>query len=197
MNRQYISALLLFAAAVIVVIVLVYPTYQVTLLSSQELLKRQKEFETQSSLVQELSRLKTKYKEVEPQLSRLFTLLPALGPTSIPELFIELEGLTAQNGLLLEKVSFSLAKSPTPQGGDTERTAFKTITAQIALKGSYQGLKNFAKAVETNEHLMDIASVSLTAPKGSTEEEGEKGKESAEEARGVLSYTMSIVAYYQ
>jgi len=64
---------------------------------------------------------------------------------------IQMETMASQNNLILKSINF------------TENTS--SITAQTALAGTYQALKNYLKALENNLRLMDIVNLNFQAPK--------------------------------
>ena len=187
MDRRYLIAVLFFTVAVVCAVVLLYPKYQQVTVSSRAADQLQADFEAHAALVQEIGRLKVQYREAEDEVGRVVKLLPALGAKSVPELFIELEGIAAQNGLLIETIVFG--------GSKEEEKPYKLVQAELALKGSYASFKNFMRAVELNEHLMDITQISLAVSVSSTAEK--EGGGAAAAAGEQFAFKVSLNAYYQ
>ena len=192
MDRRYIIASLFFIIAAIVAVMLVYPKYQTVSVAAKAADEKQKEFDSQMVLVQDISRLKSQYNAVKEEFKRVNALIPEYGEKSIAALFIELEGLTSRNGVLLESISFGQSKTL----GKGQEKKYRTINAGIALKGDYQSFKNFLRGIETSEHLMDITSISVNVIQEEKEGEGEEDKVSAN-TQQILSFKIEITAYYQ
>ena len=192
MDRRYIIASLFFIIAAIVAVMLVYPKYQTVSVAAKAADEKQKEFDSQMVLVQDISRLKSQYNAVKEEFKRVNALIPEYGEKSIAALFIELEGLTSRNGVLLESISFGQSKTL----GKGQEKKYRTINAGIALKGDYQSFKNFLRGIETSEHLMDSTSISVNVIQEEKEGEGEEDKVSAN-TQQILSFKIEITAYYQ
>ena len=111
MDRRYIIASLFFIIAAIVAGMLVYPKYQGVSLATKVADEKQKEFDSQMVLVQDISRLKSQYNAVKEEFKRVNALIPEYGEKSTAALFVELEGLTSRNGVLLESISFGQSKT--------------------------------------------------------------------------------------
>lgn len=186
MDRRYLIASLFFIIAAVIAVVLVYPQYQGMALSAQTANEKQKEFDSQTALVQDISRLKSQYKEVKEEFVRVVSLLPVYNEGSTANLFVELEELAARNGMLLDTVSFSQSKVL----GKEKEKRYQTVNAKLSLKGDYGSFKNFMRAVETHEHLMDITLISVSATK-------EKKEKDAIVAQSAISFIVDIDAYYQ
>ncbi len=192
MDRRYIIASLFFIIAAIVAGMLVYPKYQGVSLATKVADEKQKEFDSQMVLVQDISRLKSQYNAVKEEFKRVNALIPEYGEKSTAALFVELEGLTSRNGVLLESISFGQSKTL----GKGQEKGYRAISAGVALKGDYQSFKNFLRGIETSEHLMDITSVSVSVIREEKEGEGEEGEVSAN-TQQILSFKIEINAYYQ
>ncbi|MBI5912835.1 type 4a pilus biogenesis protein PilO [Candidatus Azambacteria bacterium] len=190
MDRRYLIASLFFIVAAVVAVVLVYPKYQVMSSSARIADEKQKEFDSQIALVQDISRLKSQYNEAKEEFGRVGVLIPAHSEGSAANLFVELEGLASRNGILLETISFGQSKT---LGKEKEKRHF-TINAKLSLKGDYRSLKNFVRAIETSEHLMDVVLISVSA----VQEEKKEGKsEGGAAPEQPLSLKVDIDAYYQ
>lgn len=190
MDRRYLIASLFFIIAAIVAVMLVYPKYQAMSEAVAAADEKQKEFDSQVVLAQDISRLKSQYNEVKEEFKRVDALIPEYEEKSIAALFVELEGLTSRSGVLLESVSFGQSKTL----GKVQEKGFRTINANLSLKADYQSFKNFLRATETSEHLMDITSVSVNATQAKKEDEESEG---SADTRQILLFKTDINAYYQ
>lgn len=197
MDRRYIIAGLFFVAAVIVAVVLAYPRFQVVQISSRLVAEKQNELEAQMVLVQEISRLRSQQRQMEGQIAQMNDLLPVFTKKSVSDLFVELEGIAAESGLLMDAISFSEAKEQPQKGKEkqTVTTVYKTIAAQLKMKGEYRDFKNFVRMIETNKHLMDITLASIVATP--IEQKDAESGSSDEVEKIPPTYSVTIYAYYQ
>lgn len=196
MDRRYLIAGLFFIAAVIMAVVLVYPKFQVIQISSQLVDEKQNEFDAQMVLVQEISRLRTQQKQMTEEVAVMVDLLPVFTKKSVSDLFIELESIAAESGLLLDTISFTETKDQTQKDpGKTAGSAMhKTVLAQLRMKGEYRDFKNFVRMIETNKHLMDITIASIGA---ASEAQTNAGAPASEKTKNPPTYSVTIRAYYQ
>ncbi len=190
MDRRYLVASLFFIVTAVIAVVLVYPKYQAMGSLARSADEKQKEFDSQIALVQDISRLKSQYNEVKAEFGRVGVFIPVHDEGSVANLFVELEGLTSRNGVLLEAVSFGQSKTI----GKEKEKKYYTINANLSLKGDYRSIKNFIRATETSEHLMGVIHISVSA--GAEEKkEGEKAEEAV--IQQALSVKIDVDAYYQ
>lgn len=199
MDRRYLIAGLFFAAAAIIAIVLAYPKYQVMQLSSQLVADKQNEFTAQNVLVQEISKLKSQQKQMMDEIADVADFLPVFTAKSVPDLFVELEASAAENGLLMDTVNFSMQKAQPPgaQGKTASAELHKMITAELKMKGEYRDIKNFAKTIETNKHLMDIVTATISAQVVSAHDTAKGENAPQDTSKNVPAYAITIRAYYQ
>lgn len=200
MDRRYIIAGLFFFASVILAVVLVYPKYQVVQISSRLVEEKANEFEAQMVLVQEISRLRSQQKQMTEEIAHMEDLLPTLTKKSVADLFIELESIAAESGLLLDTISFAEEKEQAQKAGQKQASAkmYKTISAQLRMQGEYRDLKNFVRIIEKNKHLMDIMNVSIST--ASSVGEAQKSGTTSEKSQTITvlpSFAIMIRAYYQ
>ncbi|MCR4322628.1 MAG: type 4a pilus biogenesis protein PilO [Candidatus Azambacteria bacterium] len=186
MDRRYLVAGLFFVVAMIIATMLVYPKYQAMRSSGQIAVERQRAFDSQIALAQDINRLKSQYKEVKKEFAVVEQLIPLYDEQSDANLFVELEGLTARSGVLLDAISFSKNKTI----GKQVEKRYHTTNAQISLKSDYRSFKNFMRSIETSGHLMDLTLISVSAAGG----EGEDGADATQQ---LLTMKISIDAYYQ
>ena len=204
MSSKYLSAGLIFIAAVIVGVVLVYPKYQTFRVSGKAVEEKQGELDAQAALINEINKTKSKYKKAEDDLLKVADLLPALGPKSVSELFVELESIASESGVLIQTINFGSALE---QKDGKPAKGYKTIDARLSVVASYGAFKKFAATVEKNQHLMDITDITVTKSAAQKKEEavksGVEGVENIEapaEAKpeeAVFNYSVTLNAYYQ
>ena len=200
MDRRYIIAGLFFFASVILAVVLVYPKYQVVQISMRLVEEKANEYEAQMVLVQEISRLRSQQKQMTEEIAHMEDLLPTLTKKSVADLFIELESIAAESGLLLDTISFSEEKEQAQKAGQKPVPVkmYKTISAQVKMQGEYRDLKNFVRIVEKNKHLMDIITTKISTT--SSENKAQKGvdaPENSEIMKTLPSFEIMMRAYYQ
>ena len=203
MSSKYLSAGLIFIAAVIVGVVLVYPKYQMFRVSGKAVEEKQGELDAQAALINEINKTKSKYKKAEDDLLKVADLLPALGPKSVSELFVELESIASESGVLIQTINFGSASE---QKDGKPAKGYKTIDARLSVVASYGAFKKFAATIEKNQHLMDIIDVSVAKGVAQKKEEvADEGSEDIEavtetETRpeeAVFNYSVTLNAYYQ
>lgn len=201
MDKRYFIAALFLGAATVVGMALVLPMYQKVRAVSELVRDHQKEFEAQNLLVNEIERLQTEYQQMEKEISQAAELVPVLGTQSVPDLFVELEGLASQTGLFIESISFSEMGKETKElkdiGTSSQKRDYSVVNVELGVKGTYQNIKRFSRAIETSKHLMDIVSLSLSASQVEVDE-----KEGAEvgkltEVKEIFQIDIIIDAYYR
>ncbi len=141
------------------------------------------------SLLARVENLKEKYQQAEEKIEKIYQVLP-LEP-DIPGILVQTETLASENGLLLEKIIYTLPKEAVkvfrPQVGANQGKKqvlpFKTMIVVLEVSGSYQSFKNFLEALENSLRLMDISGITL----------------SAKEKEGAVSYSYNLTfnTYYQ
>ena len=202
MSSKYLSAGLIFIATVIVGVVLVYPKYQVFRASGRVAEEKQGELDAQAALINEINKTKSKYKKAEDDLLKVADLLPLYGRKSVADLFIEMESIASESGVLIQTINFGSASE---QKDGKSAKGYKTIDARLSVVASYGAFKKFAATVEKNQHLMDI--IDVTVAKGAAQKkEGDvkKNSEGAENIaveaspeEAVFNYSVMLNAYYQ
>ncbi len=139
--------------------------------------------------LKDLEGLQTRFDQVNRDtLARLATLVPP--EPDLPGLFVQMEALARQNGLVVTSVQFTAAESTAGAAAESSAVASEdapydaggsagsveslvskdqtsppravTITLTLA-HGAYGALKQFLSAVESNLRLLNISSVSFTS----------------------------------
>ncbi len=208
MDRKYILAGTLFILTTIIGIVFVFPKYRAVTVSSQTLSDKRAEQEKQNITIASITRIYDSYKKSSQDIGRIEYLLPIKDTQSIPKLFIEMEGLASQSGIFLNTISFRDENSgASVKSNDSAQAVkeYKKITIFINAKGDYNSIKSFGDAIENNEHLMDIASLSIvsshTSKGGSAKGKstsGDTGQTTKQDKADTdLTYVLVINTYYQ
>lgn len=196
MSSKYLIAGLVFAASVIIAVVFVYPNYQIFTASEQLAANKQNELDAQTALINEINKAQSRYKKAEDELLTVSDLLPVFNQKSIADLFVEMENIASESGVLMNSINF---------GGETMKSdkGYKTIDVKLSALASYDAFKKFAAIIEKNRHLMDMTAVSITAGASNVKEKKTGGEESAAEAAvsqpedQAFTYSVSINVYYQ
>ncbi len=211
MGNKYIVAIICVIAAFVIAIAFVLPKYQEMVVSSRLVDEGNAEFDAQNNLLVSIGKIGDRYKKIEEGMMRISDLLPLYNAQSIPDLFVELEGLAGQSGLFIETISFSekgissspkQAQSEEEGAQENEGKPSVIVSVQLSAKARYADLKRFAQAIETNKHLMDIVSFNIVPLSEEAKEDGKN--EEKREGNGIqasvpdlFSYSISLDAYYQ
>ena len=193
-----IIILILIVAFVVILFLFDLPIYnEVTYLRNE--IKTYKDFlEEKEELVIKVNQLKQIYESRKGELSKVHYALSF--EKDIPNLIVQLEALTSENGLILENLAFIEKKieqkgkvewgkeEATPISGVKPKKAHKSLGVTLSLTGSYQSLKSFLKALEFNVRLMDIKSISFSIP----EVKGE-----TKEMASIFTFDIQLDVYYQ
>jgi Tfp pilus assembly protein PilO len=193
-----IIILILIVAFVVILFLFDLPIYnEVTYLRNE--IKTYKDFlEEKEELVIKVNQLKQIYESRKGELSKVHYVLSF--EKDIPNLIVQLEALTSENGLILENLAFIEKKieqkgkvewgreGATPISGVKPKEAHKSLGVTLSLTGSYQSLKSFLKALEFNVRLMDIKSISFSIP----EVKGE-----TKEMASIFTFDIQLDVYYQ
>lgn len=160
----------------------------------QEILDLRRKVESQEQallqkeeLMAKVERLKDKYEDNEESLKKVNYILPS--EKKIPSLIVQIEAMTLEAGLILEKIEFSVAsqdkttkvRTPAQENiGD-----YKTLRIDLDLIGDYLAFKNFLELIEENIRLMDIDSINFSP---NYSEEGELL---------LFDFNTTLITYYQ
>lgn len=154
-RRRLIISIIILAAIVLVVIFLILPQWSnVTNLQSQ-INSTKAELSQKTDLAKKLDEMLSKYDEVFNKVQKVDFVVPK--DSQRPELIVQLESLAKDNGLVLSSLEFS--EAPKKEGEQ-----LKTLNISLALAGTYEAFKNFILSAEQNLRIMDIESVSFSAP---------------------------------
>lgn len=157
------------------------------------------------AIEQKISSLKTlenQYQEASTQAEEIPAVLPET--SDIPNLLVQLENIAYQKtGMAMDQISLTMvgeggeiaavnAAELTPEEialieGTIESQDYKTLNFSANLSGTYQNFKNYLKAIETNQRVIDITSISFDATPSVTATGG---------PTDVFNYTVNYKTYY-
>ena len=171
-----IIIIILILGFVAVVVFLDVPRVQSVLNLKKDInIQKQIFIETQE-LASKIENLTKSSQENKESVEKTNYILP--DSEDIPNLIVQLEALAFEQGLILEKIEFTLIKQESENIKD-----YQTLSVNMRLIGSYPALKNFLKAAEENMRLMDISSINFSTP--------------SEESLQIFEFDLSLNTYYQ
>lgn len=190
--KKNITILILVIVLVAILFLLALPAYNNVALLKGEIKKHQEFLKEKEELTAKVNQLKQIYESRKDEINKVFYVLPP--GSDIPNLIVQLEALTSENGLILERLNF-IKQAKTAQSVETEdksslagqamEKSYKTLGISLSVSGSYQSFNSFLKALEFNARLMDIKSIDFSSAK-------------TEEAQGsIFTFDISVEAYYQ
>ena len=100
---------------------------------------------------------------------------------NIPSLLNQLYGLASLSGVTVDAITFQELPIQTARENSLVRP-YGTIQATIKCVSNYESMKKYLGALETNARLMNITAINITG---------------GFEANPILSYNITIEAYYQ
>ncbi len=191
-------ALLFLAAALFVFFDLVQPTYGVlqekkgTEASTQILLANEQK------MIGQAKNLISEYQNASQAQSDLALAMPS-GP-SVANALAQVYGIAAANNVSVQSIAVAppAVQLPAAAAGGTTASSSRvtkpmgSLSIQFAAVGSYESLKSFLAALETNLRIFDVAAFSLqpSAPAAPTA----KG---AGNTQDLFTYNITVVTYYQ
>jgi len=142
-----------FAVAIIGSIVfLSIPTFQSISALKKQIEINQKTLDEEKVFISKVETLIEKYDLNQETFKKLDFILP--GDPDVPNLIVQLEALTKDNGMILNDMQISSVEGEKTVG-------YGTITISLKLSGDYQTFRNFLQAAENNIRLADIDSINL------------------------------------
>ena len=163
-----------------VVLFLVLPGYDSLNSDRTTISDRQMQLNSLNKFSENLRTLTQKYNIDPGQFDVFLAALPQ--QEDLPKLLKNLESLAAGNNLIMNSVEFKEADqkiaqpkvtneisdtgngaTPAPVVPSTTAPPYKTAAIRLSLSGTYSSLKNYLQAVEGNDRLMDITSVSYSS----------------------------------
>ncbi len=192
-TKRFISiivSLLFLTAAVVVYFTFIQSEYQATMLVKAERDKRQDFVDNQTKNIKTIDSLINSYNS-GASAQRIVSAAIPVGADNA-SLIAQVNAVAAANGLQVQ--SFSVGNAPvasasassskaSASAAESVRRPLGTITFQVRLAGTYNGIKAFLQGIENNIRVMDVKNISF-AP---------LNKENAD----AYSVDATISAYYQ
>jgi Tfp pilus assembly protein PilO len=132
--------------------------------------------------------LNDKLKVYQPELDKIDSAIPS--EPSVPSLLDFIQGISAQSGLVFNKLSsFSITTPKKPTKGEENVTipvGLKQISITFEASGDYSALKNFLSKIEESSRLVEVDSI-VSVKAGAAA--------AAVKQEGSLSLNITIKAY--
>ena len=187
--KSPIIAFFALAALVVVILVLTLPAYQGMSQKKSDLKLEEERLEETKEINGKLKDLAEQYEAHRAEAEKIMMALPS--KEEIPNLLVSMEAISAENGMLLQSLGFSIQSDNTGRlaAGEEGQIAppgqqFKKLGLDMSLNGSYSSLKNFLASVEKNLRIIDIESIDFGASEG-------------EGASDIFEYSIQGVTYYR
>lgn len=159
-----------------------YPKLQTWLAVSEELRGKDEEVRLKEVYFADLRASSNRLTDYQEEMTKIESGLP-IDP-SLPALFDFMQGVSSENGLVLE----SMTAGGTKKSGSASQTeSVKEIPFNIAVSGSYSAFKSFLRAIYSNARIIDIDSIGFSSP-AKDEEEGGGGSD-------LFSFNISLKTY--
>jgi len=188
MNQKIIISLISLAVGLALVFVFIDPFWSSIKVLKVELTKQEETIVKLEELLTKTQGLKESYQEFEEEAQDIFWALPQ--EEDIPHLLVQFDNLVSNNGLLLETVSFDQINQKTAgDSGQSEKTMadFSKLMVEMKMSGSYEALKGFLAALESNIRSMDVNSINFSAQRAA-------GDLSAN--LGIFDFDLIVNVYY-
>ena len=132
------------------------------------------ELKNQEKYFSQISDLNEKLKGYQPELDKIDSAIPS--EPSVPSLLDFIQGISAQSGLIFNKLSsFSITALKKPTNAEEQTTLterLKEISIAFEVSGSYSALKNFLSKIEESSRLVEVDSITSGKAGAVAEEEG-------------------------
>ncbi len=159
-SRRFLSIVLsmvFIAAGLVVYTLLLAPAFEELNSMRGELESKTQLYNDQRQAVERVKALLAQFQENVRLQDTLNSILPVEDPRQ-SSLLEQINGLAILNSVVLEKIAIQLpALEPAPQKAALAARKGR-VRADFSAVGSYESLKNFIAALETNVRLMDLVS---------------------------------------
>ena len=157
MPRVLVS-LILFALTILIAIFFLWPNYLKFQNLQAQIENKEQDLKNREEYYKELASLSEQLKEYQEELSKIdFTLSTDPSLISLLRFF---QKAASENGLILKSIGNFSTKSLTENPGIKE-----TTLSSLKLAGSYSSLKSFLITLEKNSRIIEVDSISFSAPK--------------------------------
>lgn len=181
--KKNIVILIFILVFIAILFLLDLPAYNKVTSLREELKKHQDFLKEKEEIVAKVDQLKQVYESRQSELKKVLYVLPV--EEELPNLIVQFEALSSENGLILESLNFvkqavitrSAAAEDVEQGKTSQPSTtspatetgsqrdYKTQEIFLSVSGSYKSFKSFLEALELNIRLMDIKSINFKAQK--------------------------------
>ncbi len=134
--------------------------------------------EEERATIESAERLLSRYEDISNLQENLSLALPP--SERIPGVVNQLQGITKTTGVLIESLDIQILPIRSDAKGQVANP-IGTIQVTMTVKGTYEGIKAYIEAVQTNIRVMDVNSLRV-----------EDGAD-----KDVLTYTLVVDTYYQ
>ena len=173
-------AILMFVASLFVYSTLIRPAYSEIKSLRAEIAGRLELISKNEVSIQQVKKLLTEYQDIAKVQETISLILPLEQNTS--QGVNQIDGLSKLNKLTIDFLSIQqLAIKPSTQPGLVK--GLGVLRYNFRLTGTYESLKSFIQAVETNISLMDLVSLKI--------------EPATKSAKDNFSYTVNMDTYYQ
>jgi len=150
---------------------LVKPAYKEVQALRSEKESRHETLVNEQETLQEIKRINEKYSAL-PRVKETFAAMVPNGEDT-PSLINQIQSMAKVYSTKIDSITLQYGVSQ-PEKKNVEPSALKPVAALrvgLAVKGSYEGIKSFISALETNIRIMDLVSfrVNETSSGGSTQ----------------------------
>lgn len=170
---------ILFFLCLLLIAFLVLPKYRLLKDLKEELKVQNSNFQQEKAYFQKIEEAADKLKNYQDSLAKIEIALP---PTpSLPTLLDYLQKVARQSGLLLSMMSpgAQAAVGQAPEGEQAPSLNLKKSGVALGLVGSYEGFKEYLRALERSARIIEVQSVSV-----------EPGEED-----GLLEFALQLTVY--
>jgi len=193
-----IIALLFLAAAFVVFFDLVQPSYGTMEDSRSKLIGEQESFATEKALVSQAKSLIAAFASGNGQQPNVALAIPT--GEDVAGALAQVEGIAQNDNVSITNITIgspmlhaAAAGSLNQAGTSGTVKPIQAFTLALTGSGSYEGLKNFLTALETNIRIFDVQNFSIqpmATVAGAT-------KNATPVSRDLFNYNMTIETYYQ
>lgn len=200
MNRSALIIIIFLALTALIGWQYFWPTFEKVSGLREDLMDWGGKLEEARNLSQKLAALKQKYEAMPEEIARIIQALPS--QDDIPGLLVQLEQLAAQNGLILNNVSFETPEKAGAGGSaaggvnanlTSKKTSLpagvKTLEIKLSLTGPQGSFSAFLPAIEKNLRIMDVSEISFGA--GSSDTVSETAVDTSRD------FSLSLITYYR
>ncbi|OGM91043.1 hypothetical protein A3A20_00405 [Candidatus Wolfebacteria bacterium RIFCSPLOWO2_01_FULL_45_19] len=167
-SKRFVSILLsmfFILAAIVGYSLFVVPALQEAKLLRGEMDAKEQFYDDQRLAIERIKAWLSQFEENAQLQEAMNSILP-VGDSRQSLLVAQVSGLAALNGLVLDNLSMRVGPIEPPSFEIPLAAGMGKVTLEFSAAGSYEALKNFLSALETNIRIMDVASLDAEAIAG-------------------------------